>query len=138
MGEGNPIMIFASQNEGGAGLVAQGIVTLVEPTPMKRGINRQTARVSITVKRTALAKHALGRNELKRFREWNGGRPRIELNFKLYRQATNKIVGIAEQAVAFLGRFVKRYGARSCANIGIQLFTENPVLHGHFGKNTRY
>jgi len=30
------------------------------------------------------------------------GRPETELNFKFYRQATNKIVGISEQAAAFL------------------------------------
>ena len=135
IGEGDPIFVFASENEGGAGLVAHVIVTSVEPKPVNRGINRQTPRVSITVKPTALAKHALGRNELKRIREWNDGRPEIELNFKFYRQATNKIVGISAEAVTFLGRFFERQGARSSANRGIQLFTENPVLYGHVGTN---
>ena len=46
-----------------------------------------------------------GRSELKRFSEWNDGQPQTELNFKFYRQATNKIVGISDEAAAFLGEF---------------------------------
>jgi hypothetical protein len=34
------------------------------------------------------------------------GRPEIELNFKFYRQATNKIVGISDKAAAFLRGFL--------------------------------
>ena len=63
-------------------------------TPRKPGIERQTPRVSITVKRTALAKEPLGRSDLKPFSNWKDGRPETELNFKFYRQATNKIVGL--------------------------------------------
>ena len=33
---------------------------------------------------------------------WQDGRPETELNFKLYRQATNKIIGISDEATAFL------------------------------------
>src|SRR5437667_7820866 len=69
------------------------------------GLPRQTPRVSITIRRTALAKRRLGRSELKLFSEWNDGRPETELNFKFYRQATNKIVGISSKAAAFLGGF---------------------------------
>ena len=36
---------------------------------------------------------AWGGSELKCFANWNDGRPETELNFKFYRQATNKIVG---------------------------------------------
>jgi hypothetical protein len=61
--------------------------------------------VSISIKRVALAKRRLGRNELKLFSDWNDGRPETEINFKFYRQATNKIVGISERAAAFLRRF---------------------------------
>jgi len=61
--------------------------------------------VSITVRRVALAKRPLGRNQLKPFANWSDGRPETELNFKFYRQATNKIVGISTQAAAFLRRF---------------------------------
>jgi hypothetical protein len=64
--------------------------------------------VSITVRRTSLTKRRLGRGELKRFSEWNDGRPETELNFKVYRQATNKIVGISDEAAAFLRGFFQR------------------------------
>lgn len=102
---GDEIFIFASENEGGPGLIARGIVTAAEATPRKRGIERQTPRVSIRVKRTALAKRRLGRSELKAFSDWNDGQPETELNFKFYRQATNKIVGISAEAAAFLRGF---------------------------------
>jgi hypothetical protein len=103
--KGDTIFVFASENEGGAGLIASGVVTSAEAIAKKRGIARQTPRVSITIRRTALAKRRLGRSELKPFSDWNGGRPETELNFKFYRQATNKIVGISDEAVAFLRRF---------------------------------
>jgi hypothetical protein len=103
--KGDPIFVFASENQGGPGLVASGIVTSVKAVPRKRGIARQTPRVSITVRRTGLAKRRLGRSELKRFSNWNDGRPETELNFKFYRQATNKIVGISDKAAALLREF---------------------------------
>jgi hypothetical protein len=103
--EGDTIFIFASENEGGPGLIAAGIVTSAAPTARKRGVARQTPRVSITVKRTALATRPLGRSELKRFSDWNDGRPETELNFKFYRQATDKIVGISDEAATFLRGF---------------------------------
>ena len=103
--EGDTIFIFASENEGGHGLIARGVVTSAEAIARKRGIARQTPRVSITVRRIALAKKPLGRSELKPFTDWSDGQPRTELNFKFYRQATNKIVGISDEVVAFLGRF---------------------------------
>jgi hypothetical protein len=66
---------------------------------------RQTPRVSITVRRTVLARRRLGRSELKPFSDWSDGRPETELNFKFYRQATNKIVGISDAAATFLRGF---------------------------------
>ena len=96
--KGDTVFIFASENEGGQGLISRGVVK-------KRGIARQTPRVSITVRRTALAKRRLGRSELKPFSNWNDGRPETELNFKFYRQVTNKIIGISDEARAFLRRF---------------------------------
>jgi hypothetical protein len=42
---------------------------------------------------------------LKPFSDWKDGRPETELNFKFYRQATDKIVGISDEAGAFLRRF---------------------------------
>jgi hypothetical protein len=103
--KGDTIFIFASENEGGPGLIASGGVTSAKAIAKKRGIARQTPRVSITIRRTALAKRRLGRNELKLFADWNDGRPETELNFKFYRQATNKITGISDEAAAFLRGF---------------------------------
>jgi len=101
---GDTVFLFASENEGGQGLIARGIVTEAKPIPKKRGVARQTPRVSITVKRTALAKRPLGRTELKRFTDWKDGQPATELNFKFYRQATNKVGGVSDQATAFMNQ----------------------------------
>lgn len=103
--EGDTVFLFASENEGGQGLVARGTVVSAEATPRKRGVERQTPRVSVTIKRTALAKRPLGRTELKRFADWDNGRPETDLNFKFYRQATNKIVGLSDEAAAFLEKY---------------------------------
>src|SRR6185436_12742823 len=103
--KGDRIFVFASENEGGPGLIASGVVTSAKAIAKKRGIARQTPRVSITVRRTAAAKRRLGRSELKLFSDWNDGRPETELNFKLYRQPTNKVVGISEAAAEFLRGF---------------------------------
>jgi len=102
---GDLIFVFASENEGGSGLVARGTVSQVEPTPRTPGVERQTPRISITVDRIGPARRRLGRSELKPFDDWDDGRPETELNFKLYRQATDKIVGLSEATAAFLGGF---------------------------------
>jgi hypothetical protein len=102
---GDTIFVFASENEGGPGLVASGLVTSAEAIPRRPGIARQTPAVSIAVRRVALAKRRLGRTELKQFSAWGDGRPETELNFKFYRQATNKVVGISDGAAAFLETF---------------------------------
>ena len=101
---GDTVYIFASENEGGQGLVARGTVTAATVVARKPGVERQTPRVSITVRRTALARRPLGRAELKPFTDWKDGRPQTELNFKYYRQATNKIVGVSDPAAKFLAR----------------------------------
>jgi hypothetical protein len=103
--EGDTVFVFASENEGGQGLISRGVVTSAEAIAKKRGIARQTPRVSLSIRCTALAKRSLGRNELKHFTDWNDGQPATELNFKFYRQATNKIVGISDEAAAFLSEF---------------------------------
>src|ERR1700741_2032450 len=95
--EGDTIFVFASENEGGQGLIARGVVTSAKAVARKPGIERQTPRMSVSIRRTALAKKSLGQSELKRFSAWNDGRPETELNFKFYRQATNKIVGISDE-----------------------------------------
>jgi hypothetical protein len=68
-------------------------------------MERHTPWLTITVKRTALARRRLGRAELKQFPDWNDGRADTELNIKFYPQATNKIVGISDEAAAFLHCF---------------------------------
>jgi len=103
--EGDTIFLFASENEGGVGLIARGVVTSADVVAKTRGVARQTPRVSISVKRTARAKRTLGGSDLRSFTKWNDGAPETELNFKFYRQATNKIVGISDDAAAFLDRF---------------------------------
>ena len=105
VGEGDTIFMLASENEGGHGLLARGVVTSTEAIAKKRGTARQTRRVSITVRRTALAKRPLRRSTLKTFTDWNDSQPWTELNFKLYRQATNKIIGISTEAAEFIGEF---------------------------------
>ena len=100
--EGDTVFVFASENEGGHGLIARGIVTHAEAMRKKRGVARQTPRVSVAIKRTALAKRPMGRRELKQLTDWGDGRPGTELNFKFYRQAGNKIAGISDKAASFL------------------------------------
>jgi len=103
--QGDTIFVFASENEKGQGLVARGIVTASSIVPKKPDLERQTPRISVSVRRSALATRRLGRDELKRFKDWKDGRPETELNFKFYRQATNKIVGISDEAAVFLDMF---------------------------------
>jgi hypothetical protein len=116
--EGDTVFVFASENEGGQGLIARGVVTSAEAIARERGIARQTPRVTVTIRRTALAKRPLGRSELKYFTDWNDGQPGTELNFKFYRQATSKIVGISDDAAAFLSGFfqLERRGAVALAS----------------------
>jgi hypothetical protein len=99
------VFVFASENEGGEGLIVRGVVISAERLPKQGGpAVRETPRVSITVRRRAGVKRRLGRTELKAFRNWADGRPESELCFKLYRQATNKVAGITPRAAAFLRR----------------------------------
>ena len=102
---GDSIFVFASENEGGQGLCCRGVVTTARAVPRKPGVARQTPRVTIGVKVKARAKRRLGRAELKPFNDWDDGRPETELNFKFYRQATNKICAVSDSAADFLGKF---------------------------------
>ena len=96
------VFVFASENHGGTGLALRGIVTEARATARKPDLDRQTPRVSIVVRCTGRAKHRLSRDELKAFSGGPDGRPEAELHFKLYRQATDKIVGITNPTAAFL------------------------------------
>jgi len=103
---GDTVFVFAGENEGGQGLIARGVVTAAEATAKKRGVERQTPRVSVTVQRDPRSpKRPLGRSDLKPFTDWKDGAPQTELNFKFYRQATNKIACVSDKAAAFLDEF---------------------------------
>jgi hypothetical protein len=65
--KGDRIFVLASENEGGPGLIASGVVTSAKAIAKKRGIARQTPRVSITIRRTALAKRRLGAERTQTF-----------------------------------------------------------------------
>ena len=65
--EGDTVFVFASENESGQGLIARGVVTFAEAIAKKHGIARQTPRVSLTIRRTALAKHPLGAERAQTF-----------------------------------------------------------------------
>lgn len=105
--EKDEIFVFASETQGGNGLIARGVVTAVKTVPIKRKDpeERVTPRVSIEVRRVAKPKRNLGRDDLKSFRDWDDGKPQTELNFKFYRQATNKLGGISDEAARFLRQF---------------------------------
>lgn len=46
---GDTIFVFASEREGGAGLIASAVVSSAKATPRMIGIERQTPRLTITV-----------------------------------------------------------------------------------------
>ena len=102
---GDTVFVFASETQGGAGLVARGVVTAVAAVARVPGVARQTPRVSVAARCTARATRSLGRRELRHLTEWGDGQPGTELKFKLYQQATNKVVGLSDAAAAFLGTF---------------------------------
>lgn len=102
---GDTIFLFASETQGGQGLVARGQVVAAEAVARTPGLERQTPRVSLSIRRTGRPNRALGRDDLRAFATWGDGRPQTELNFKFYRQSTNKVVGLSDAAAAFLGGF---------------------------------
>ncbi|WP_454882728.1 hypothetical protein [Sphingomonas oryzagri] len=99
------IFLFASENMGGSGLVARGVVTAAAAVARTPSVERQTPRMDVTIAMVVPAIRRLGRRELKEFDRWGDGRPETELNFKLYRQATDKIVGLADGTADFLRSF---------------------------------
>lgn len=101
---GDTAYLFASEHEGGRGLVARGIVTAATPVPVVPG---GTPRVTVTIRRTALPRRPLGRADLRPLSNWKDGQPGTELNFKFYRQATSKIGGISDAAADFLETFFR-------------------------------
>ncbi|MBR0656099.1 hypothetical protein [Plastoroseomonas arctica] len=99
---GETVFVFASESAGGEGLRARGVVTAAEAIAKTPGVDRQMPRVNLSIRCTGIAKRRLGRREVKVFDQWQDGKPETEINFKLFRQATNKVVGISEAAAAYL------------------------------------
>lgn len=91
------IFVFASDHHGGQGLYARGVVTSVSHAPRNR--------LSIDVRPVARARRSLGRSELKPFRDLDDDQPQTEIARKLYRQATNKIAQVSDEAAAFLNTY---------------------------------
>lgn len=102
---GDTVYLFASENSGGRGLFARGTVVAAAAVPLRPELERQTPRVSVRIRREANARRPLGRAELRPHAEWDDGKAETELNFKFYRQATDKVVGLSERAAAFLDTF---------------------------------
>ncbi len=71
---GDTVYLFWSENAGGLGLFAKGNVESVEAVARLPDLERQTPRVSLLVKRDAIATSPLGRAELKSFRDLHDGR----------------------------------------------------------------
>ena len=105
IGPGDELFLFASENQGGKGLVAFGIVATAETIERSSRNAREAPRVSITVNSLVRAQRVLGRSELKPFTNWADELPQTELNFKFYRQATNKVVAISDRTTSFLKKF---------------------------------
>src|SRR5690349_19818876 len=77
------------------------------PCSRSAGEDVRLRRAKDDVWRTALARRPLGRRELRPLTDWKDGAPGTELNFKFYRQATNKVVGLSDEAAAFLAAFFR-------------------------------
>lgn len=93
---GADLYVFDADHQG-AGLCARGVVTAVEPAPEHRW--RVQARIEATARR------ALGRTELRPYRDLDDGSPAAELARKLYRQATNKFIAVGDDEAVYLTGF---------------------------------
>lgn len=102
---GDTIYLFADRGTEKSGLIARGRVVSARVAAKIVGVERQTPRVDISIKIEALSGGELGRQQLVGFKEWKDGKPQTELNFKLYRQATHKIIGISDEASVYLNGF---------------------------------
>jgi hypothetical protein len=101
---GDTIYLFASGSGGDAGLVARGIVTASREIPKRPGLERQTPRVSIEVRKLVRPRRPLGHAEIRSFADRSDGRAETEIHFRFYRQATPKIGGISAATARFLER----------------------------------
>jgi hypothetical protein len=100
---GAEIFLFHSDTAGGRGLFAAGVVTSAKRLPRGDAL-RTTPRFDVHIERTATAKRPFGRREARAYRNLNDDQPQTELVRRLYRQATDKIIGVSAEAAAFLRR----------------------------------
>lgn len=99
---GDEVFLFSDEARGGVGLVARCEVTAAVRLPTAPGL---VPLVDVELRVVGRAVRRLGRAELRGFRDWEDGRAETEVNFKFFRQATNKIGGISEGAAGFLRGF---------------------------------
>lgn len=94
---GEDVFVFDSDHQGGAGLCARGVITSVE----RAAEHRWKAQIRVE----ARARHPLGREELRPYRDLDDGSPEGEIARKLYRQATNKVAAVGDAEVDYLMSF---------------------------------
>jgi hypothetical protein len=94
---GDEVFVFAD-----GCLAARGVATKVAAVPRPRGAERWTPRVSVEIGRLKRVRRGLGRDDLKPWRGVRDGSPQAELDFKFFRQATDKIGAISDGVAAFL------------------------------------
>jgi hypothetical protein len=99
---GDRVFVFVNQPRGGARLAFRGRVEAARPDPLPKDAGRAVPRVTVRIGTLEAAKRALDREALRRFNTWGDGRPETEINFKFFRQATDKIGAISDQAGRFL------------------------------------
>jgi len=96
---GDTVFVFV-RGADGAALTAKATVLTASPDPPSPHLERQTPRVSVTLRLEAQAVRALSRTEVARLAT---GDPAVEeLRFKFFRQATPKIGAVSDALAAFL------------------------------------
>lgn len=101
------IYLFDSATSGGSGLCARGEVVAAELWTRQAGVARQVPLVNLTIRRAGVVLRPLAKAALRRFMDWGDGRAERELNFKFYRQATDKLVGITPRAATSLQEYFR-------------------------------
>ena len=90
--EGDTVFVFASETDGGHGYCARR--RHVRQSDRQESGRRSPGPAREHLRQTDRPREAaLGTDRSwKRFTDWDDGRPETELNFKFYRQATNKVI----------------------------------------------
>jgi len=99
---GDVIYSSPARTSGGAGLIARGIVTSAGAAPRRRAWRADAMRQHHG-QREPPSSNAASAARTQALANWDDGKPETELNFKFYRQATNKIVGLSARRRISLG-----------------------------------